>query len=59
MLDDRNWVKACDAKKVGREDVARWDHSGRSFAIFRTADINITQPMTSALTNMLIFRMVS
>ncbi|AEG54290.1 Rieske 2Fe-2S domain-containing protein [Sinorhizobium meliloti WSM1022] len=38
MLDDRNWVKACDAKKVGREDVARWDHSGRSFAIFRTAD---------------------
>lgn len=38
MPGNENWIKALDAKKVGREDVARWDHDGRSFAIFRTSD---------------------
>ena len=30
------WVKACDIDDVEPEDVFRFDHAGRTFAIYRT-----------------------
>jgi 3-phenylpropionate/trans-cinnamate dioxygenase ferredoxin subunit len=30
------WVKACDIDDVEPEDVKRFDHAGRTFAIYRT-----------------------
>ena len=33
-----NWIEACDADAVSQEDVMRFDHAGRTFAIYRTAD---------------------
>src|SRR6476661_8947032 len=30
------WVKACNAGDVDEEDVLRFDHGGRSFAIYRS-----------------------
>lgn len=38
MSDNDNWVEACEAEDIDREDVRRWDHGDRSFAIFRTTD---------------------
>lgn len=32
------WIAACKAGDVGPEDVLRFDHGGRTFAIYRTAD---------------------
>lgn len=32
------WTSACAVDEVGREDVIRFDHDGRTFAIYRTAD---------------------
>jgi 3-phenylpropionate/trans-cinnamate dioxygenase ferredoxin subunit len=32
------WTPACRAGDVDREDVIRFDHGGRCFAIYRTAD---------------------
>jgi 3-phenylpropionate/trans-cinnamate dioxygenase ferredoxin subunit len=32
------WTAACAADDVGEEDVVRFDHAGRTFAIYRTAD---------------------
>jgi len=32
------WVQACKAGDVAAEDVIRFDHAGRSFAIYRSAD---------------------
>lgn len=32
------WVAACKADEIDEEDVARFDHSGRSFAIYRSPD---------------------
>jgi 3-phenylpropionate/trans-cinnamate dioxygenase ferredoxin subunit len=32
------WIQVCDAGKIAREDVIRFDHAGRTFAIYRTAD---------------------
>jgi 3-phenylpropionate/trans-cinnamate dioxygenase ferredoxin subunit len=32
------WVAACEADDIDEEDVARFDHSGRSFAIYRSPD---------------------
>ena len=32
------WVAACKAGDVAAEDVIRFDHGGRTFAIYRTAD---------------------
>lgn len=32
------WVRACAAADVDAEDVIRFDHGGRSFAIYRSAD---------------------
>ncbi len=33
-----NWVTACAIDDVDEEDVIRFDHSGRTFAIFRSPD---------------------
>lgn len=33
-----NWIEACPAGKVDEEDVIRFDHGGRTFAIYRSAD---------------------
>ena len=32
------WIEACAADSIGREDVARFDREGRTFAIYRSAD---------------------
>ena len=32
------WVDACGAEEVPREDVIRWDHRGRTYAIYRAPE---------------------
>jgi 3-phenylpropionate/trans-cinnamate dioxygenase ferredoxin subunit len=32
------WIKACGAEDVDEEDVIRFDHGGRVFAIYRSPD---------------------
>jgi 3-phenylpropionate/trans-cinnamate dioxygenase ferredoxin subunit len=32
------WIRACSAADIEPEDVVRFDHGGRTFAIYRTAD---------------------
>ncbi|AID34995.1 MULTISPECIES: MocE family 2Fe-2S type ferredoxin [Mesorhizobium] len=32
------WIQACDAEDVEQEDVIRFDHAGRTFAIYRSPD---------------------
>lgn len=29
-----NWVDACAADEIDEEDVMRWDHGGRTFALY-------------------------
>ena len=33
-----NWIEACDADEIDEEDVIRFDHAGRTFAIYRSPD---------------------
>lgn len=33
-----NWIAACNADAVAPEDVLRFDHGDRTFAIYRSAD---------------------
>ena len=33
-----NWIKACKADEIEPEDVLRFDHGGRTFAIYRSTD---------------------
>ena len=33
-----DWVLACRTEDLAAEDVLRFDHGGRTFAIYRTAD---------------------
>jgi 3-phenylpropionate/trans-cinnamate dioxygenase ferredoxin subunit len=33
-----SWVTACDASDIEPEDVIRFDHAGRTFAIYRSPD---------------------
>ena len=33
-----NWVDACGAADISRDDVLRFDHAERTFALFRTSD---------------------
>ena len=33
-----NWVEACAPDDIDAEDVTRFDHGGRTFAIYRSAD---------------------
>ncbi len=37
MSDVREWVAACEADAIEEEDVIRFDHAGRTFAIYRLA----------------------
>ena len=32
------WIEVCSADAIEKEDVIRFDHGGRTFAIYRTAD---------------------
>ena len=32
------WVQACEAGDIDEEDVIRFDHGGRTFAIYRSPD---------------------
>ncbi|TSD84615.1 Rieske 2Fe-2S domain-containing protein [Mycobacterium sp. KBS0706] len=32
------WIAACAADEIDEEDVIRFDHGGRTFAIYRTED---------------------
>ena len=32
------WIEACDADDIEPEDVIRFDHGGRTFALYRTED---------------------
>ena len=32
------WIDACAADDIEEEDVIRWDHVGRTFAIYRSPD---------------------
>ena len=33
-----NWIEACEADEIEEEDVMRFDHAGRTFAIYRSPD---------------------
>jgi len=33
-----NWIEVCGAGDIEKEDVMRFDHAGRTFAIYRTAE---------------------
>jgi 3-phenylpropionate/trans-cinnamate dioxygenase ferredoxin subunit len=33
-----DWVDACGADEIDEEDVKRFDHAGRTFAIYRSPD---------------------
>ena len=37
-MGTNTWTAACAVDDVGQEDVIRFDHDGRTFAIYRTAD---------------------
>lgn len=32
------WIAACSADDIDTEDLIRWDHAGRSYAIYRSPD---------------------
>ena len=32
------WIAACSADDIEPEDVLRWDHDGRSFALYRSPE---------------------
>nr|WP_210324310.1 MocE family 2Fe-2S type ferredoxin [Aestuariivirga litoralis] len=33
-----NWVEVCDKDDINQEDVIRFDHEGKSYAIYRSPD---------------------
>lgn len=33
-----DWVEACDVEDVDEEDVIRWEHAGRTYAIYRSPE---------------------
>ncbi|MBG1233505.1 MocE family 2Fe-2S type ferredoxin [Aestuariivirga litoralis] len=35
-----DWIEACAADDINNEDVIRFDHSGRNFAIYRSPEDN-------------------
>ena len=37
-MSDAAWVRACGTDDIEPEDVLRFDHAGRTFAIYRTPD---------------------
>lgn len=34
----QDWITACDADDIEPDDVIRFDHDGRTFALYRTED---------------------
>jgi 3-phenylpropionate/trans-cinnamate dioxygenase ferredoxin subunit len=36
--DVSEWIEACGAEDIDEEDVIRFDHAGRTFAIYRSPD---------------------
>ena len=37
-MSAEGWVEACGTEEVDEEDVIRFDHGGRTFAIYRSPD---------------------
>ena len=37
-MSANQWVEACDADEIEEEDVIRFDHGGRTFAVYRLKD---------------------
>jgi 3-phenylpropionate/trans-cinnamate dioxygenase ferredoxin component len=37
-MSEGNWVRVCAVGEVDPEDVRRFDHNGRTYAIYRTGD---------------------
>jgi len=37
-MAEKSWVEACKTDDVEAEDVIRFDHAGRTFAIYRSED---------------------
>ncbi len=35
------WIEVCASDRLGKEDVIRFDHDGKTYAIYRTADGNL------------------
>jgi len=33
-----NWIEVCTRDEIDEEDVMRWDHGGKTFAIYRSPD---------------------
>ena len=33
-----DWIHACDTSHIDEEDVMRWDHCGRTFALYHSPD---------------------
>ena len=31
-----NWIRACSTDEIDEEDLIRWDHGGKTFAIYNT-----------------------
>ena len=31
-----SWIRVCEAGEIDEEDLIRWDHDGRTFAIYHT-----------------------
>ena len=38
------WVEVCEASSLDKESVIRFDHAGRTFAIYRSLDEKKEQP---------------
>lgn len=38
MSDPAPWIKACSVNDIEPDDVRRFDHEARTFAIYRTSD---------------------
>lgn len=38
MSQIENWIEVCDREDIDEEDVIRFDHGDRTFAIYRSAD---------------------
>jgi len=36
--NNAEWIVACHANEIEKEDVARFDHAGRTFAIYRSPE---------------------
>jgi len=53
---DQTWIEVCNTGDIEKEDVMRFDHSGRTFAIYRTLENATTPPTACAPTRKSILR---